>query len=434
MSSNIERSKGTVRFAFKESESVLSQNKSKPYLLYLWFTYGGQRFKYSTGYKITYGDWDARKQRVRNKVGVNNKDEINSYLSRIEEYIKNDYSQISTEYSNISPRVLKDRLDLFTKKVAPSDVSNQELSFFEVIDKYLLERSNIIKPVTKRSYVQTKKKLMEYEKYCGKTLSFESIDMIFYNQFNEFMEEKGYALNTIGKHTKNMITFFNYAVIEGYTTNQKFKRSDFKVKKEITTEIYLNEDEIRAFYDIDLTRFPELSHARDVFLMGCYTGQRISDYNNLNTRDIVSNNGVQFFRIRQQKNHKHGRVVNCPITKDMRYIMDTRHRGNPPIAMNEQLINDYIKQIGQMLGFDEMIKCEITKGGEHLIQMIPKYKLIKAHTARRSFCTNKYLAGMSIYDIMLFSGHSTEKEFYKYIRIKDDERANHLVNSGFFNI
>jgi predicted metal-dependent RNase len=66
--------------------------------------------------------------------------------------------------------------------------------------------------------------------------------------------------------------------------------------------------------------------------------------------------------------------------------------------------------------------------------MILKYELIKSHTARRSFCTNKYKAGMSVFDIMLFSGHTTEKEFYKYIRIKDQERASHIVKSGFFNV
>jgi hypothetical protein len=45
-----------------------------------------------------------------------------------------------------------------------------------------------------------------------------------------------------------------------------------------------------------------------------------------------------------------------------------------------------------------------------------------------------YLKKMPVFDIMLFSGHKTEKEFYKYIRIKDEERASHIVNQGFFNI
>ena len=87
-----------------------------------------------------------------------------------------------------------------------------------------------------------------------------------------------------------------------------------------------------------------------------------------------------------------------------------------------------------MVDVDQLIKCEFTKGGKIESEMTPKYKLIKTHTARRSFCTNKYKAGMGVFDIMLFSGHSTEKEFYKYIRIKDEERASHLAKSSFFNL
>ena len=102
--------------------------------------------------------------------------------------------------------------------------------------------------------------------------------------------------------------------------------------------------------------------------------------------------------------------------------------------LNEQDINEELKKLGERLGFSKKIKCEYTKGGKRVVEMIPKYNLIHTHTARRSFCTNMYLKKMPVFDIMLFSGHKTEKEFYKYIRIKDEERASHIVNQGFFNI
>ena len=63
-----------------------------------------------------------------------------------------------------------------------------------------------------------------------------------------------------------------------------------------------------------------ITHARDVFLFGCYTGQRISDYNGLKNEDIVNIDGVQYFKIRQKKNKRYGRIVHCPITKEMREI------------------------------------------------------------------------------------------------------------------
>ena len=61
-----------------------------------------------------------------------------------------------------------------------------------------------------------------------------------------------------------------------------------------------------------------------------------------------------------------------------------------------------------------------------------KYDLIKNHTARRSFCTNAYIAGMSTLDIMAISGHSSEKTFLNYIKISADERAVKIAENPFF--
>ncbi len=59
---------------------------------------------------------------------------------------------------------------------------------------------------------------------------------------------------------------------------------------------------------------------------------------------------------------------------------------------------------------------------------VVKADLIKTHTARRSGCTNMYLAGIPVIDIMKISGHKTEREFLKYIRIGKEETAMNLAN------
>ena len=434
MNKGVERTKGTIRFAFKVSKTKLEENKSLQSLIFLFFSYGKNRFKYSTGYKTSFNDWDFKKQRIKNKVGIEDKDKINEDLSELESFLNKEYSNLLKDAKNVSNELLKYKLDVFTGKIIPNQEIDTNLSFFDVIDKYIKQKEGNISIITVRSYKQTKKRLQEYEKYYNKKLMFDYINMTFYNEFNTFMESKKYALNTIGKHIKNLKTFLNYALAEGYTKNQKFKSNDFKVVKEITTEIYLTDAEIQDMFEKDLSKYPEVELARDVFLMGCYTGQRISDYNGLSENDIVEIDGFQYFKIKQQKNKKYHREVLCPITKEMRAIMSKRHINKPPKRIAEAILNDYIKQVGQMLELNTLVKCEYTKGGIEYTQMIPKYDLIKSHTARRSFCTNKYKAGMSVFDIMLFSGHTTEKEFYKYIRIKDQERASHIVKSGFFNV
>ena len=63
----------------------------------------------------------------------------------------------------------------------------------------------------------------------------------------------------------------------------------------------------------------------------------------------------------------------------------------------------------------------------------PKHKLITAHTARRSFATNAFLAGVPTIQIMKLTGHKTEKVFMTYIKITGKENARKLQLHPFFN-
>jgi hypothetical protein len=75
---------------------------------------------------------------------------------------------------------------------------------------------------------------------------------------------------------------------------------------------------------------------------------------------------------------------------------------------------------------------EQTKGGRKVVYKRLKYEMIKTHTARRSFCTNAYLTKMDTLDIMALSGHKTETDFLKYIKVKGKERAKRLAEHEFF--
>ena len=114
--------------------------------------------------------------------------------------------------------------------------------------------------------------------------------------------------------------------------------------------------------------------------------------------------------------------------------MDKYYDGKFPRKKAEQNINKDLKAIVRKAKITEEIKCTYTKGGKEIIKWIPKYKLVGTHTARRSFCTNHFLKGATPNDIMHFSGHKTEREFYKYIRVTKEEKSLHIVKLGFFNL
>lgn len=99
-----------------------------------------------------------------------------------------------------------------------------------------------------------------------------------------------------------------------------------------------------------------------------------------------------------------------------------RYNNNFPPKLSEPILRENLKTACSTVGFKEMVQVSYTKGGKLVKKGVPKYNLVKTHTARRSFCTNYYVAGKSIQSIMLFSGHKTEREFQKYIRIEKDKK------------
>ena len=100
-----------------------------------------------------------------------------------------------------------------------------------------------------------------------------------------------------------------------------------------------------------------------------------------------------------------------------------------------QKMNSYLKEMGKLSGFlDQKVTKSITKGGQKQVEKVEKYKLIKTHTARRSFATNAFLAGWPTLSIMKITGHSTESSFMRYIRVTKEQNAVHIAKNQFFQI
>jgi integrase len=433
MEKSIKNNSGVVRFAFKETNVNMEKDKKKESPINLIFSYGGKKLKYSTGFKACYDDWDFNRQRIKsNKSLLVNAREVNNLLNFIDTSLTKEYSKFISEQLEVTNELLKSYLDKLLNKNTIEITSEKNISFIEFAYEVLENKKKRITIETYKSYRQTLIKLEMYSKVNKTPITFNSFDKKFVNLFSTFLEEYyDHQQNSLSKHFKNLKTYLIEAVNRGLISNSNFIIKDFCYPTEETTAIYLTEKELQKMFDADLSQNRTMELARDIFLIGCYIGQRVSDYNGLTENDIITLKGVKYFKIRQSKTKTD---VLCPITKEISEIMRLRHNNLPPNKLNEPDINENIKELGKSLGFTKKIKCEFTKGGKKVIEMIPKHDLIMTHTARRSFCTNMYLKKMPVFDIMLFSGHKTEKEFYKYIRIKGEERAEHIVGKGFFNI
>ena len=259
-------------------------------------------------------------------------------------------------------------------------------------------------------------------------IDFDTITLDFYYDFVDFGNKNELSINYIGKHIKTLKTFLNEAIEQGVTDNNQFKSKKFKVLKEDADNIYLTIKELDKISNLDLSSKPKLDRARDLFLIGAFTGLRVSDYNNLSSHNIKTVNGVKMLHVKTQKT---GKLVNIPLHPCVINILD-KYNGSTPKKMPDQHINNHIKTIGQLAKINGKEQITQTIGGKEITKTKPRYELIKTHTARRSFCTNAFLSGMQSIDIMAISTHKTESAFLKYIKVTTEQTAVRMASHEFF--
>lgn len=104
-------------------------------------------------------------------------------------------------------------------------------------------------------------------------------------------------------------------------THKYYKTDEFITYREDIEPVYLTEEEIDRLYNLDLSGKgnEHLELARDVFLVGCWTALRYSDYSRINKDHITTTGkGVKVIRIKTQKT---GEPLDIPIRPELDDIL-----------------------------------------------------------------------------------------------------------------
>ncbi len=405
--------------------------------IYLKINYGRKKqLRYATGYGVKkVKNWDKGNQEVKNIIDEPKNLFINSKLSDLKNFCFDLLIDFERDNTTLTNKLLKNKIDVHTgkKKTIGLDYDNNLLSFYEWFIDYFeanpLPSTN--KPLSKNTvkpYRTALKNLKEYCKIYGE-LDFNDIDLDFHTKFLGWLQKREYSNNYIGNQIKLLKAVMNSAFDRGLHSNLNFKKRAFHKPKEDVYSIYLNIKELQKIEKINYSKNEYRDRARDLFLIGAYTGLRVSDFNKLSKKNIVTKHKTTFFEVETQKT---GKVVGIPIHPVVKGILAKRN-GELPKRMPDQHINNELKKIGKKAKIKEPIEIIKTIGGIKTKTIFKKYKLICNHTGRRSFCTNAYLAEMPIFDIMAISGHTTEKVFYKYIKMTPMEQIKKLAKHPFFN-
>ncbi len=406
---------------------------NNPSTIFLRFI-GGRKFDFSIPLPLQVNpkDWNENKEEVKNTISAKEKEQTNTKLRKIKSNVLNSYNELNGNTGLVNKLWLQD----IVNKTLTTTLIQHKKTLLDFIEDYIIMMRTKPSAVTgkllsisrQKGYQGTLNKLELFGKEKYK-LDFDTITMDFYYDFIEWCESKGYSKNYIGKFISNIKYFMSEAHEEKLHNNLVFRSRKFKKLSEDTDELYLTIEELGKIEKVDLSRYPEgYNTARDLFIIGAYTGLRVSDFNNLSEDNLLLVLNTKVFKVATKKT---GEPVVIPIHPVVNRILAKRNGSLPP-KLSDQKINDYLKDIGKEAEINTNFRRTSTKGGQKVTTLKPRYEHIKTHTARRSFCTNAYLSGMDSIDIMAISGHTTEKSFLRYIKVTKEQIALRMADHPFF--
>ena len=408
----------------KSSFHLKNPKGDKESLIYFsaYFKNESKKLIYSTGETITPKEWNFKNRMPNDLSGrttrADNHRAINMQLNRYTDF----YIKIINRYIHSEQEITVENIrNEFDKEFKKTKTGSRD--FFAVYDKFMTEKINdktdkANSTSTIKRYEYNKKLLQDFEESKDVKLNFNQIDKKFYNTFiNYCTNTKNHSTNTLSRNIGLFKTFMNWAVLNRYTYKLDFQ--EFKnIKKEITDEVALSKEQVVEIFNFDFSNNQRLERVRDLFVFGCFTGMRYSNYSKIKKNDIIDSH----IKVRDVKDNR--KQLNIPLNDYSSYLLKKYDYRLPEIS--NQKFNVYIKEVIKIVGYTENIKKTSKLGNEIIETVTPFYERISSHTARRSFITIMKTEKVPDKIIMGFTGHKSLEVFNQYYKPNDIEKVDFM--------
>ena len=283
---------------------------------------------------------------------------------------------------------------------------NVEDLFLEFIEERKLQGT-----VSKSSIQKYNVVFDKYQNFCAKGLTKYKILQLnddFYVNFLSYMRhEHDLNDNTLSRYLNFFKTFVLWCSRKGIDINMDYKK--VSVKKYEADGIALTAEDVKTLEQAVLTGAEE--KARDLFLIGVYSGQRFSDYSVFDRADVQG----KFIIKRAEKTEKHSYI---PLHNKLKDLLDKYDWRLPKIS--SQKFNVRIQAVCKKLGFDEQIKKTTYRGKKKIVEVLPKWRMVASHTARRTYTTLACEAGIADHFVMAVTGIKDPKTLQKYKKLNKE--------------
>ena len=375
--------------------------------------------------------WDHQKGTYRNISEIQDRSKKSLALEKLKIFIMDRHNEAYMSGEVIDKYWLTETIKSHfnrPKQEKRSKTEDHYIYYIDFAEWWLKEiapswRTEKHKFLSYRAIQQYETFIKAYKNFEGKKkYRIKDIDAAVINDFiNHICDAMKYSPTTAKRLVGRFKFFLNRAEKLNISVNVNFKERVYvQADEDDILAPYLNEEEIKQVFDLDLSHDVTLDNIRDSFIIALWTGLRISDFNkNLDINNIEGD----FINIKTKKT---GNWVSIPLHPHIKHVLKKRF-GNLPVKYSDKHFNEHIKTVCMLAKIDEEIKGKLFDSGKKrkVKGSYKKWKLISSHTGRRSFATNLH-GIISNHIIMDCAGWKSEGMMLRYIKRTKKESAEQL--------
>jgi len=346
----------------------------------------------------------------------NGHEEINNLLDEFQAKAKKYFKDCNLQKIEITPVLVK---EYFNGKEL--NLNKPKKNLWEAYDEFL-KGGEIEKAYnTNRNRKTIKKYLEKFEAETGYKLTFESINLVFFDQLKEHvLDTKEHGYNYLSAITDKFKAFLNWSLERDYHNNTTFRK--FSAPEKEGTIVQLTYPELQQLINFKFESKSQ-QRARDFYCFGCLCGLRYVDLQRL-TKDNVSNGLI---KITTQKTNKE---VVIPVFPGLQTIIDRypeQYKLLPKFS--NQKLNKSIKAACKKAEINSMVEYKEFKKNLTITAFKPKHELIGTHTARKTFINIAYDNGLDIEMIKSITGITHERTLRRYLNVSTDAKKEKLMKA-----
>lgn len=221
------------------------------------------------------------------------------------------------------------------------------------------------------------------------------------SNLNDFRD---HILDKVAQSTARTYFAVFKAILKRYEDDIDFCKdyaNILKAKNEKPVKTYLTMKELERLERV-IPRTANEQYVLDEFLIGAYTGMRISDAREISAENMT-NGYISYVSI------KTGIHAVVPMKNGIAERIKRVQENESDIFLSTY--NTILRKLCQRAGINERVK--VFKAGEH--DKGEKWQFISSHSARISFATNLVDLGVPLIEVSRMMGHSSTQMTERYV-------------------